>query len=261
MQVAAGGAASLLEAADVVLAARRVPEKLFGVLDMHDAAEGCLPPLRAALAAGASRLDRASAAAGAEPPPVVGQLGQVGGAGVQLLPCPALPCPALFPTEATAQPAPAACLTPPPLPPSLPQLRARLGAEVRACFAELQESVARDAARGVPADGTVHPLCASAVSLLRRILAYQSALPVLFGDAAGPAPHAGAAGLAVEARLLERMGAAAAHLFDTLLAGGLGQPVLRLAWWQAAAGGRERPAGSPLPPQHTHPCARPCMRV
>ncbi|EFN57392.1 hypothetical protein CHLNCDRAFT_50911 [Chlorella variabilis] len=172
-QVAAGGAASLLEAADVVLAARRVPEKLFGVLDMHDAAEGCLPPLRAALAAGASRLDRASAAAGAEPPPVVGQLGQ---------------------------------------------LRARLGAEVRACFAELQESVARDAARGVPADGTVHPLCASAVSLLRRILAYQSALPVLFGDAAGPAPHAGAAGLAVEARLLERMGAAAAHLFDTLLA-------------------------------------------
>jgi hypothetical protein len=66
------------------------------------------------------------------------------------------------------------------------QLRDRLAAEVRSCFAELQDSVVRDAARAVPADGTVHPLCASTVSLLRRVLAAESALPVLFGDGEQP---------------------------------------------------------------------------
>ena len=67
------------------------------------------------------------------------------------------------------------------LPACLPQLHGRLAAEVRACFRELQESVPREAAKGVPPEGTVHPLCASTMVLLRRTLAYRSALPLLFG--------------------------------------------------------------------------------
>jgi hypothetical protein len=76
--VAAAGTAPLLEGADAVLGARRVPHKLFGVLDMHSAVEGCLPPLQAALTAGAPRLDRASLAPPtAEQPPAVALLSQV----------------------------------------------------------------------------------------------------------------------------------------------------------------------------------------
>lgn len=69
-----------------------------------------------------------------------------------------------------------------PLPVGLPlQLRGRLAAEARACFSELPESLPREAARGVPADGTVHPLCASTVSLLKRTLGHGAALRVLLG--------------------------------------------------------------------------------
>ena len=66
-----------------------MPEKLFGVLDMHDAVAESLPLLRAALAAaaaGASRLERASVQVQGQGQawasgqlPVVGQLIQVGG--------------------------------------------------------------------------------------------------------------------------------------------------------------------------------------
>lgn len=62
------------------------------------------------------------------------------------------------------------------------QLHARLAGEARACFGELQDWFMRDAARGVPADGTVHPLCATSVSLLKRLLAAPGALPVLFAE-------------------------------------------------------------------------------
>lgn len=113
---------------------------------------------------------------------------------------------------------------PPPSSPGLQtftlQLRGRLAGEVRACFRELQESVPREAAKGVPADGTVHPLCASTLSLLRRTLGYQSALRVLFGgDAPSPAVRpAGGGSLAEEARLQEQMGAAVGRILETLLA-------------------------------------------
>ena len=67
--------------------------------------------------------------------------------------------------------------------PAALQLSARLATEVRACFADVHDSVARDAPTGgVPADGTVHPLCASTVALLKRVVAYKSALAVLFGE-------------------------------------------------------------------------------
>lgn len=76
-QVAAGGAAPLLDTAEAVLAVRRVPEKLFGMLEMHDAVQAALGPLRAALAAGGSRLERVSM--GAEQQGLVARLSQVGG--------------------------------------------------------------------------------------------------------------------------------------------------------------------------------------
>lgn len=69
----------------------------------------------------------------------------------------------------------------------LPQLRGRLAAEARACFSDLPDSLPREAARGVPADGTVHPLCASTVSLLKRTLGHGSALRVLLAGAEGGA--------------------------------------------------------------------------
>lgn len=75
LQVAAGGAAPLLEAADAVLAVRRIPEKLFGCLDMHDAAEAALGPLQAAMAVGGSRLEHRSV--GMDRAMLVGQLAQV----------------------------------------------------------------------------------------------------------------------------------------------------------------------------------------
>lgn len=74
LQVAIGGAAPLLEAADAVLAVRRVPEKLFGCLDMHDAVEAALGPLQAALAVGGSRLEHRSM--GMDRAALVGQLVQ-----------------------------------------------------------------------------------------------------------------------------------------------------------------------------------------
>ena len=178
LQVAASGASSLMDSADVVLAARRAPEKMFGLLDMHDAAAAALAPLRATLAGGPARPDRVSSG-GAEPLAVVAQLSQVGqgrvfqgwGRAQDML---ASLCRSTRPTVPS--------LVLPPPPPT--QLRARLAAEVRACFAGLQESVGREAARGVPADGTVHPLCAGTLAALKRLLACESALPVLFADGA-----------------------------------------------------------------------------
>lgn len=104
-------------------------------------------------------------------------------------------------------------LTPALLP---PQLKGRLAAEARACFAELSESLGREAAKGVPAEATTHPLTASTLAYLKRILGCDTALPVLFGsDGASPAGS-----LAEEARLLERSSAAVGALLDALLAGG-----------------------------------------
>ncbi|KAL4444856.1 hypothetical protein ABPG77_003906 [Micractinium sp. CCAP 211/92] len=101
----------------------------------------------------------------------------------------------------------------------LSQLRGRLAAEARACFSDLPDSLPREAARGMPADGTVHPLCASTVSLLKRTLGHESALRVLLAGAegAGSAGHAAGSSLAAEARLLEEMSSAVGRIFDTLL--------------------------------------------
>lgn len=50
-----------MEAGDAIVSGRRVPDKIFGLLDMHDTLARALPPLRAALAAQQqSRLERAS---------------------------------------------------------------------------------------------------------------------------------------------------------------------------------------------------------
>lgn len=65
----------MLEAADAVLAVRRVPEKLIGCLDMHAATEAALGPLQVALAVNGSRLEHRSM--GLDRPALVGQLSQV----------------------------------------------------------------------------------------------------------------------------------------------------------------------------------------
>lgn len=68
----------------------------------------------------------------------------------------------------------------------LKALQGRVGAEVRACFAQLQESYGGQVgAEGVPPDGTVHPMCGSTVAALKQLLSYDSALPVLFGGEEG----------------------------------------------------------------------------
>lgn len=60
----------------MVLAARRTPEKMFGLLDMLDGVEAALPLLRAALAVAVPRLDRTSVGAG-DAPAAAAQLMQV----------------------------------------------------------------------------------------------------------------------------------------------------------------------------------------
>jgi hypothetical protein len=69
-QVTSGPGHSLVEAGDSILSGKRVPDKLFGLLGMHDAVAGALPPLRAALQAAQqhSRLDRASPGGWVGPP-------------------------------------------------------------------------------------------------------------------------------------------------------------------------------------------------
>ena len=64
--------------------------------------------------------------------------------------------------------------------------------QVRACFGQLQESYGgQRIAEGVPPDATVHPLCASTVAALKRLLGYESALRVLFGGELSAGGQAG----------------------------------------------------------------------
>eukprot|EP00887_Chlorella_sp_A99_P004636 scaffold4.g4636.t1 len=189
--VVAPGAASLVDVAGAVFCTKREPEKIFALLEMHAAVEGALPALHAAAAAAGGRLDRTSVAGalarfspgpqGAPSPPAAQQLGPVQ---------------------------------------ELAALRGKLAAEARTCFKGLQEAVALDAGGAAPADATVHPLCASTVPSLKRILGFETALPVLFGEDARGGPCGGSdTGLAEEARLLERMTGAVGRVLDALLSG------------------------------------------
>ena len=148
-QVATPAAGALLEAAAGVLAAKRAPEKIFVCLEMHQAVEGVLPTLRAA---GSRPLDRVSVAL-ARVSPGPGGAGPPGGPSQQL---------------AVAE--------------ELASLRLRLVGEARACFTELQQTVGAEAGTAAPADATVHPLCASTVTTFKRVLAFDAALSLLFGE-------------------------------------------------------------------------------
>ncbi|WIA09825.1 hypothetical protein OEZ85_009200 [Tetradesmus obliquus] len=69
--------------------------------------------------------------------------------------------------------------------PLLGQLQALLAAAAAAAaglFAEYAESVARDGAKVLPMDGTVHPLTAQVLSYLKRLLGYENAAQVMYGD-------------------------------------------------------------------------------
>ena len=106
----------------------------------------------------------------------------------------------------------------PPAVAQLVQLRSHLAAAARACWGQLPDYLSQQAARGVPPDANLHPLVATTMALLKRTLAFQSALPVLFGDGAG-AGGAGRGGLAEQARLQERTAVAVAGVLDALLSG------------------------------------------
>lgn len=108
----------------------------------------------------------------------------------------------------------------PPALAQLAQLRSHLAAAARACWGQLPDYLAREAARGVPPNASLHPLVATTMALLKRTLAFQSALPVLFGEGAGAAAG-GRGGLAEQARLQERTAAAVASVLDALLSGAL----------------------------------------
>lgn len=180
-QVVQPSASALLDVAAGVLGSHKAPEKLFGLLGMHQAVEGCLPNVVAAAAA---------AAAAATTPPRQQQKQEQQQQGSAKLA----------------------------LAGELEALRGKLVAEARTCFTDLQQAVSgTDAAAAAPPDGTVHPLCASTVAVLKQVMTSESALPVLFDEESASGRASSQAGLAAEARLLDRMTAAARKILDTLL--------------------------------------------
>lgn len=69
MQITSAAGRALADSGDAIVSSRRLPDKLFGLLDMHDALSWALPSLQSALAAQQqSRLERLSA--GEDPGPV-----------------------------------------------------------------------------------------------------------------------------------------------------------------------------------------------
>lgn len=169
-QVSTSAGRAVAEAGDAILAAKRVPDKIFGLLAMHDALTAALPMLRSALAQHSTRLDRIS-------------------------------------------PDTLAAAT------DLAALQSRVGVEARACFGQLQESYGGRVSESFPPNATVHPLCGSTVAALKRLLSYESALGVLFGQGEGPGapPPPGGTSLQEGERLLGRMSSAVTTILDNLL--------------------------------------------
>jgi len=134
-------------------------------------------------------------------------------------------------------------------------LGAALRAEARATLGEFEATLARDAPRGPPPDGTVHPLAAYTLSFLKRLFGYEAAVETLFGapadDAAAlaalragaaAARRAGGAGGAPAERAAVR--AAVCHILEVLLVRGL----------MAACPGRDARSGRPGPfSKHARP--------
>lgn len=58
--------------------------------------------------------------------------------------------------------------------------------EARATFSDFESSILRDSSKHIVVDGTVHPLAAYTLGYLKRIFAYDSSTPILFGDPADP---------------------------------------------------------------------------
>lgn len=235
LQVAASGAAPLLNAAEAVVAARRVPEKMFGLLDMHAGVEAALAPLRAALAAGPGSRERASL--GAEQAAVVAQLQQVGhawgrraascsaaGAAAHIVCAPCCPCCSCGAAWR------ARCGR------ALGSCRTRCCATRRAACPPTAPSTRWSPPRWrcCAARWPTRPPCPSSLPTVRlgeglqgMLQKKKTCLPALTHaclttvpspppSAASPAGRPGG-GLAEEARLLELMGRAVCRMFDTLL--------------------------------------------
>ncbi|KIZ02022.1 Exocyst complex component 7 [Monoraphidium neglectum] len=138
-----------------IIEARRVPEKLFALLDMHSLLQQVVPSLLVVLA-GPPRGDDEHSATHEDG----GGCSSSGGGAVaqrQLSPA----CMALL-REFSA----------------LVALVARAAAVL---FGEYEDVVARDASKILPPDGTIHPLTAQVLSYLKRLLTYERAAEVLFG--------------------------------------------------------------------------------
>lgn len=158
------------QAGALIVAARRAPEKVFGLLDMQEHLEAAAGPLARVLAGTACSRMLAD----------------------------------------------------------LVQLAAALRAEARATLGEFEATIAHDAPRGPPPDGTVHPLAAYTLSFLKRMFGYEAAVETLFGAPAddvaalaalraggAAARRAGGAGHATAERAAVR--AAVCHILEVLL--------------------------------------------
>eukprot|EP00879_Flechtneria_rotunda_P025217 GHRR01026787.1.p1 GENE.GHRR01026787.1~~GHRR01026787.1.p1 ORF type:complete len:607 (+),score=217.54 GHRR01026787.1:931-2751(+) len=64
----------------------------------------------------------------------------------------------------------------------LARLQLVVASAAASLFTEYAESVARDSSKVLPLDGTIHPLTAQVLSYLKRLLGYEHAAEVLFGD-------------------------------------------------------------------------------
>ncbi|KAK9821134.1 hypothetical protein WJX81_005577 [Elliptochloris bilobata] len=170
-EVIARPLAAAAQAGALIVAARRAPEKVFGLLDMQEHLEAAAGPLSRVLAGTACAR----------------MLGD------------------------------------------MVALAAALRAEARATLGEFEATIARDAPRGPPPDGTVHPLAAYTLSFLKRMFGYEAAVETLFGAPADEAAalaalRAGGAaarrtgGAGGEAGEREAVRAAVCHILEVLLA-------------------------------------------
>ncbi|KAK9812710.1 hypothetical protein WJX72_002444 [[Myrmecia] bisecta] len=161
-EVIARSTAAVVAFGTAIVRSRRTPEKVFGLLDMHEHLDHLLPALEHVLE---------------------------GTTGMQL-----------------AQ--------------DLLQLNSSLRREARDTFVEFEASIARDPPKHTVPDGTVHPLSAYTLSFLKRLFTYDSAMPILFGDASSATPQSsrsdGSGSLASEAQPLRTMIASITHLLDVL---------------------------------------------
>ncbi|KAI8467925.1 MAG: Cullin repeat-like-containing domain protein [Monoraphidium minutum] len=156
--VVGGHLQQLAQAGRDIVEARRAPEKLFALLDMHASLQQVVPALWVVLESTPGGDEEGGDGEGAQEGRRSGGGGRArGGSQARLIP---------------------GCA------PLLRDFRglASLAAHAAAAlFGEYEGVVAADASKVLPPDGTIHPLTAQVLSYLKRLLANERAAAVLFG--------------------------------------------------------------------------------